>query len=80
MHAAPFRSNLLRVLEFLQVKKGDLISAVNRFCRKCELFEPPFCSSYLKVLRPQFHSHSIDLDASCMIQEYFSQSIEISTN
>ena len=35
---------------FYKLKKGDLISGGNQFCRKSELFGPPFCISILKVL------------------------------
>ena len=34
---------------FYKLKKGDLISGGNQFCRKSELFGPPFCISILKV-------------------------------
>ena len=66
---------------FYKLKRGEegLIAGGNQFWRKPELFGPPFCRYFLKVLYPQFHSHSLDLNASCMIQEYFSHSIEIST-
>ena len=63
-----------------KLKRGDLISGWNQFCRKSELFGPPFCISILKVLWTQIHCHSLDFNAFCMIQEYFSQSLEISTN
>ena len=62
------------------LKRGDLISGENQFCRKSELFRPPFCISILKVFRTQILRHSLDFNAFCMIQEYFSQSLEISTN
>ena len=63
-----------------KLKRGDLISGGNQFCRKSELFGPPFCISILKVLWTQIHHHSLDFNAFCMIQGYFSQSPEISTN
>ena len=65
---------------FYKLKRGDLISGGNQFCRKSELFGPPFCISILKVLRTQILRHSLDFNAFCMIQEYFFQSLEISTN
>ena len=65
---------------FYKLKRGDLISVGNQFCRMSELFGPPFCISILKVLWTQFLCHSLDFNAFCMIQEYFSQSLEISTN
>ena len=63
-----------------KLKRGDLISGWNQFCRKSELFGPPFCISILKVLWTQIISHSLDFNAFCMIEEHFSQSLEISTN
>ena len=33
---------------FYKLKKGDLISGGNQFCRMSELFVPPFCISILK--------------------------------
>ena len=65
---------------FYKLKKGDLISGWNQFCRKSELFGPPFCISILKVFQTQILPHSLDLNAFFMIQGYFSQSLEISTN
>ena len=65
---------------FYKLKRGDLISRGNQFCRKSQLFGPPFCISILKVLCTQIFHHSLDFNAFCMIQEYFSQSLEISTN
>ena len=65
---------------FYKLKRGDLISVGNQFCRMSELFGPPFCISILKVLWTQILCHSLDFNAFCMIQEYFSQSVEISTN
>ena len=65
---------------FRKLKTGDLISAGNQLCRKSELFGPPFCISILKVLWKQIQSHSLDYNAFYMTQEYFSRSLEISTN
>ena len=65
---------------FHKLNKGDLISVVNQFWRMSELFGPPFCSSVLKVLLNKLLRHSLYINAFCMIQEYFSQSLEISTN
>ena len=65
---------------FYKLKKGDLISGGNEFCRISELFGPPFCISILKVLFRQTPCHSLDFNAFRMIQEYFSQSHELSTN
>ena len=65
---------------FYKLKKVDLISGGNQFCRKSELFGPTFGISILKVLSTQFLRHSLDFNAFCLIQEYFSQSFEICTN
>ena len=65
---------------FYKWKNGELISWVNQFCRKSNLFCPLFCISILKLLWIQIHPHSLDLNAFSMIEEYFSQSFEISTN
>ena len=63
-----------------KLKRGNLISKGNQFSRKSELFRPPLCISILKVLWTQIHHHSLDFNAFCMIQEYFSQSLEMPTN
>ena len=65
---------------FYIFKKGDLISGGNQFCKNSQLFGPPFCISILKDLSTQFLRHSLYFNAFCMIQEYFSQSLGISTN
>ena len=65
---------------FYKLKMGDLIFGGNQFCRKSELFGPPFYSSILKVLGNQLFRYSLDLNAFCMIQEYFPQCFEVSTN
>ena len=52
---------------FYKLKNGNLISVGNQFCRKSELFPPPFCISVLKVLWTQINRHSLDLSALCMI-------------
>ena len=59
---------------------GDLISGGNQFWRKSELFGPPFCISIWKVLWNQIHCNLLDFNAFCMIDEYFSESLQISTN
>ena len=52
----------------------------NQFCRTAELFGSRLCISISKVLWTNVFRHSLDLYAFCMIQEYFSQSLKISTN
>ena len=65
---------------FYKLKRGDLISGGNQFCRKSELFGPPFCISILKVLWTQILHHSLDFNGFLINQEYFSQSLQISTS
>ena len=47
---------------------------------KTELFGPSFCISILKVLKTKILGHSLDFAAFCMIQEYFSQTFQMSKN
>ena len=63
-----------------KLKRGDLISGGNQFCRKSELFCLPFCILIIKVLWIQFFPHSLYFNAFCFTQEFFSQSFEISRN
>ena len=65
---------------FYKLKKGDLISGDNQFCRMSELFGHPFCIWILKVLWTQILCHSLDFSHFCMNKEDFSHSPEISTN
>ena len=65
---------------FYKLKRGDLISGGNQFCRMSELFGPPFCISILKVLWTLILCHALDLSPLCMNEEDFSESPEISTN
>ena len=60
---------------FYKLKRGNLISGGNQFCRKSQLLYPPFCISILKVLWSEIYSHSLEFNAFSMIQEYFSQSV-----
>ena len=64
---------------FFKLNSRDQISGPNQFSRRSELFDPPFCISILKVLWMQIFCHSLDFNAFSIIQEYFSQSFEIST-
>ena len=65
---------------FYKLKRGDLISGGNQFCRMSELFGPPSCISILKVFQTQILHHSLHFNVLCLIQEYFCKSPEISTN
>ena len=53
--------------------------SLSQFSGKSELFGPPFCISILKVLQTQILRPSLDFNVFCMIQEYFFQSLELST-
>ena len=64
--------------KFYKLKRRDVISRGNQFCRKSELFGCPFWISILKVWWAQFLRHSLDFNSFCMIQEHFSRSLEIS--
>ena len=66
--------------DFYKLKRGDLISGGNQFCWKSELFGTPFCIWFSEVMSTQIHRHSLDFNAFCMTEEYFSLSLEISTN
>ena len=65
---------------FYRLRRGDLISAGNQFWRMSDLFGPLFCISILKVLYTQILPHLLAFNALCMIQEYFSQGFQISSN
>ena len=65
---------------FNELKRVDLKVERKQFCRKSRLFGAPFCISILRVLRTQVLRHSLDFSAFFMIQECFSQRVEISTN
>ena len=72
--------HFLESWNFYKLKRGDPISGGNQFCRKSELFRPSFCISILKVLWTQIFCHLLDFKAFWLIQEYFSQGLEISAN
>ena len=65
---------------FYKLKTGNLISGGTQFCWKSELFGSRFCISILKLLWIQIFRHSLDFNAFCVIWEYFSDCLEISTN
>ena len=65
---------------FHKLKRGDLISGGNEFCRMSDLFGPLFGISILKVLLTQILHHSLHFSVFCMIQEYSCKSPEICTN
>ena len=58
-------------LNFHKLNWGDLISGGKEFCRKSELFGPPFCISVLKPPGENFLPHSLYLGAFCMTEYYF---------
>ena len=60
---------------FYKLKWGHLFSGGNQFCRKSELFGPPFCIWILKVSVSQILCHSLDINAFCLNQDsFFSES------
>ena len=65
---------------FYKLKRGNLISGGNQFCRMSELFGPAFCISILKVLSNQILSRSLHFSLLCMNEAAFSQSPQISAN
>ena len=65
---------------FDKLKRSDPVSGGNQIWRNSELFIPTFCILILKVLRTEIFHHPLDFNAFSMIQEYFSQSLEISAN
>ena len=65
---------------FYKLKRGDLISGGNQFCRKFEWFNPPFCISILKDFWTQILRYSLDFSAFGMIHKYFCWSLLIFTN
>ena len=62
-----------------KLKKAHVISGGNQFGRKSELFGPHFYIQILKSLSTDFFCHSLVFNVFLMIQDYFSQSFEIST-
>ena len=54
---------------FYKLKRGYLISGTDQFCRKSELFGPPFSISILKILWTQILCHSLDSNTFYMTKE-----------
>ena len=67
-------------LNFLKLKRGDLISWGNQFCRTAESFGPPFCILIWEIWGTQILRHSVDFNAFYMIQQYFCQFFKIFSN
>ena len=65
---------------FYKSKREDLISGGHQFWRMSELFGLPRCIWIFKVLWTQIFGHSLDFNAFGMIEEYFSESLQISGN
>ena len=74
-----FRSTFCRVLKFLQIKQGAPNFWGEPTFQKVNYLVPSFCISILEVLWTQIPSHSLDFSAFRMIEECFSQCLEIST-
>ena len=73
MHSSWFRSTFKEPWNLYKLKSWALIFWRSQFGRKSELFGLPFCISFLNTLWTQIHNHSLDFNAFCMIQEYFSR-------
>ena len=80
MHSAWLWSILKELWNFYKLKSEALSFWGNQFGRRSELFGPPFIISILKVLCTQIHHDAWNLNAFCMIEEFFSQKLEMSTN
>ena len=65
---------------FYKLKRGDLISRGNQFCRMSELFGPPLLYFSFKRFRDPSSLSFVKYQPFCMIQKYFSQSLQSSTN
>ena len=69
---------LLSVFEnLLKLKRGDLTSWANQFCRTVELLGPSFCISILNISRTQIFCHLLDLNAFYMSEQPFCQFFKI---
>ena len=65
---------------FYKLKREDWISGRNQFWRKSEWFGTPFLISILKVLSAKILFHLLHFNEFYLVQEYLSQTFEISTN
>ena len=65
---------------FQKSKKWDLIPGGSQFCKMSQLFGFPFCTSILKRFQTIILHHSLHINAFDIIGEWFSQSLQISTN
>ena len=65
---------------FYKLKRGNLISRGNQFCRMSKLFGRPFCISVLKVFYTLIFHQSLDFSPFCINQEDLFQGPEISRN
>ena len=66
MRSVWFRRTFVRLLKFLQLKSGDLISRGGGSILQIVWiiwFGAPFCISIIKVLTTQIHCHSLDFNA-----------------
>ena len=80
MHSPWIKRTFLMLLNFFQIKEGDLISweGGGPILQIVWIIWSPFCILILKVLRTQILYDSLDFNAFCLIQQYLSQSFEIS--
>ena len=65
---------------FYKLKKGNVFSGGNQFCRKSKIFGLSFCISILKLSSTDILRHSLDFNAFCLVQKKFYQTFEISSN
>ena len=73
-----FKRAAVTHLKFFQVKDGGPGLLPEGFLQIVWIIWSPFCILILKVLRTQILYDSLDFNAFCLIQQYLSQSFEIS--
>ena len=73
-----FKRAAVTHLKFFQVKDGRPGLLPEGFLQIVWIIWSPFCILILKVLRTQILYDSLDFNAFCLIQQYLSQSFEIS--
>ena len=65
---------------FYKLRRVDVISGGTNFAESLNYLDPPSLFQFLKIWWTKIHGHLLDFNAFYMIQEYFSYSLEISTN
>ena len=79
MHSVWFRSTFLGVSKFSKIKEGVSNFWGEPILQNGWIIWSPLLYFNLKVSRTQILRHSLNFNAFCMIQEYFSPSFEICT-